>query len=39
MGLRRYNPVAEYTPGKHELVLDALFRNPMQQTHGNTEEM
>ena len=38
MRLRRYNPVAEYIPGKLLLVSDALSRNPMLQTHSTTEE-
>ena len=38
MRLRRYNPVTEYIPEELFLVSDALFRNPMQQTHSTTEE-
>ena len=38
MRFGRYNPVAEYVPGKLLLVSDGLFRNPMQQTHGSTEK-
>ena len=38
MRLRRKNAVAEYISRKLLLVLDALSRNPMQQTHSTTEE-
>ena len=36
--LRRYNPIAEYIPGKLLLISDALSRNPVQQIHSITEE-
>lgn len=38
MRLRKYNPIAEYVPGKLLLVSDALSRSPTEKAESTTEK-